>query len=42
MSESQILLLIAGIIVAIGVVASFGLLLILPVLVLLLYCGKGL
>lgn len=42
MSEKQILLGIAALIVLIGTALSAGFLLILPFIVLLLYCGKGL
>ncbi len=42
MSEKQILLGITALLVLMGITVSAGFLLILPVLVLLLYCGKGL
>lgn len=42
MSEKQIVLSITTLLILIGIGVSAGLLFVLPVLVLLLYCGKGL
>lgn len=42
MSEKQIVLSITTLLILIGIGVSAGFLLVLPILVLLLYCGKGL